>query len=351
MDSLERRARSALRQMMELPSSSDHQQQQLLLPLAAGVVTFGATCAVSCASQLALGLSAGSAPFCTTVTGMCTVAAASLASHASATAAQTYQRTGRLPNYFPLLDGGVRAANHHPSTLSSFPQSNHVAHHHHSAASDEQWAAQHHRLRVCLLGCIAFQLLGGRFWALAPSRWTAPGSFARASLPATERYATAAQRELLQRLGATWGCHTCGSRRLLLLQPRSSAVVRFVGDHMPPKSVAAQMDRVWYRKWLGRTTKFRFYPQCVPCSNKQGSLLSAATRRVGKTKHAASLAHVGDAYFHGWRPRVFHLTGGVVAAAAVHEPVHRGVHRLERWTRRQWRSLERKFGSPTLPKW
>lgn len=182
------------------------------------------------------------------------------------------------------------------------------------------------------MGLIAFKVLGGRFWALAPSSYTHPGSFARYSIPATERYATASQRTVLERLGRTWGCHTCGSRQFLYNHRKSrgggsAAAVRFVGDHMPPKSVANQLNSRWYRKWTGWTVRYRFYPQCVPCSNKQGNLLSAAAQELRKHQlhsilfksRARPLSAAGGgakAHFHGFRPRIHHCTGGLLAGIA-----------------------------------
>jgi hypothetical protein len=196
------------------------------------------------------------------------------------------------------------------------------------------------RYQSCLLGLLTFKVLGGRFWAISPSSYTHMGSFARWSLPCTENYATASQRAMIERMGRLWGCHTCGSHMLFKSASQNGQAFRFVGDHMPPKSVAQEMNQSWLRK-VGILPKvqFRFYPQCVSCSNVQGSILSKATNelkkgsmgrtigaKVGIRGHlstiarAASLKDAGGgtaAYFHGWRLRVNHLTGAVVAGTTV----------------------------------
>ena len=119
-----------------------------------------------------------------------------------------------------------------------------------------------HEARVCALGLTTFKLLGGRFWALSPSSFTHLGSFSRWSIPCTEKYASASQRSMIERMGRRFGCHTCGSRML----GYTAGSFKFVGDHMPPKSVAEQMNKSWLRRiGLLKKVKYRFYPQCVNC--------------------------------------------------------------------------------------
>lgn len=203
--------------------------------------------------------------------------------------------------------------------------------------------------------------MGGRFWAIAPSSYTHLGSFARASLPATENYASPVQRAKLERLGRLWGCHTCGSRRLFSFKSNSAA--RFVGDHMPPKAVAEQMNKSWSR-WLlrrGRPVSFRFYPQCVSCSSKQGSILSKATQelraRSSKTnpfapRRAVPLLHRAgggaNAYFHGTSFRINHLAGGVVAGVAV---VGATPHDLKNENRWRYARMHNKLKQEVQDKW
>jgi hypothetical protein len=181
---------------------------------------------------------------------------------------------------------------------------------------------------------VAFKLLGGRFWAISPSSYTHLGSFARWSIPCTSSYATSNQRKMIEQMGRKWGCHTCGSRSMMVgpgggksFLASSKSSIRFVGDHMPPKSVAEQMNRNWLRRLrVLPKVQFRFYPQCVTCSNTQGSILSKATHQLksqrgfsGIFKGAALYDSGGGAmaHFHGLRFRVNHLAGSVVAAGTV----------------------------------
>jgi hypothetical protein len=140
----------------------------------------------------------------------------------------------------------------------------------------------------------------------------------------------------------------------------SKRIAKFVGDHMPPKSVAEQMNKTWLRR-LGILPKvqFRFYPQCVHCSNTQGSILSKATQqlkaidlqkgRLSSMVKAATLKEAGGgamAHFHGWRFRINHMTGGVLAGTTVMGVTHREIasgnsKRLERWQRNLEMALQR----------
>ena len=159
----------------------------------------------------------------------------------------------------------------------------------------------------CVVGLVAFQLLGGRFWAISPSSYTSIGSFARRGIPATDKYASSAQKVTLQQLGRRFGCHTCGSK-----------ISPFVGDHMPPKSVAQEWNARWYNSLLNRKVSFKFYPQCTKCSNKQGSLLSTAMKQQPNPKGLVKAGGGKLAYNHGWRrPRWNHLAGGFVAGVTV----------------------------------
>jgi hypothetical protein len=66
---------------------------------------------------------------------------------------------------------------------------------------------------------------------------------------------------------------------------------------------------------LNHKVKFRFYPQCVDCSNVQGGILSFA---VGNnSNHLAGAGGGKLAKFHGLRFRPFSLAGGVIAAVTV----------------------------------
>lgn len=149
----------------------------------------------------------------------------------------------------------------------------------------------------CLTGLVAFKLLGGRFWAIAPSSYIKPGSFARQSLPATEGYiGGGSKNKQLQQIYNTWGCHTCGSK-----------AGNAIGDHMPPRSIGV----------LQKQVNYRFFPHCGTCSNEQGGILSGATSKlnpkwkVGKQIRFLEAAGGGSAaYNHGAQFRINHLTGG-----------------------------------------
>jgi hypothetical protein len=94
---------------------------------------------------------------------------------------------------------------------------------------------------------------------------------------------------------------------------------RFHGDHIPPVSVAKQLNERWYRKKLGWKVSQKFYPQCRECSNKQGGLLSEAVNAGHKNLH--SVGGGSESHFHGWRLRIGHMTGGIVAVATVGQGV------------------------------
>ena len=123
-------------------------------------------------------------------------------------------------------------------------------------------------------------------------------------------------------------------------------IYRFVGDHMPPKSVAKHMNDMWLRRiGLLPKIKYRFFPQCARCSNQQGSILSkAGSNLVGLPSwlRASSMQEAGGgrtAHFHGFRPRINHLAGGILAATIVleasdQEIANGNLKRLERWQRR-----------------
>jgi hypothetical protein len=154
---------------------------------------------------------------------------------------------------------------------------------------------------------------------------------------------------MIETMGRKWGCHTCGSRMLLPNKSLATKSFRFVGDHMPPKSVAEQMNRNWLRRLkVLPKVQFRFYPQCVTCSNAQGSILSKATHQMksqlglSRMFKAAKLHGAGGgtmAHFHGWRFRINHLTGSGIAMVTVigasDKEISKGnPKRLEQWQHR-----------------
>lgn len=131
---------------------------------------------------------------------------------------------------------------------------------------------------AALLGGACFVALGGRFWALSPSNLATLGAYARTatgSLPATLNYASSAERAAIQRLGRTIGCHSCGARW----------GTSFIGDHMPPVSEVRRANAALWRRLLRQPVAQRFYPQCKPCSAKQGALLATGPiRRAARWK-------------------------------------------------------------------
>ena len=85
-----------------------------------------------------------------------------------------------------------------------------------------------HALRVSLLTCLTFVLLGGTFQSTSPSSLVSPGAFARSSIPApSAAYATAREKRQLISLYRKYGCHTCGTK----------ASLQVIGDHVPPTVV------------------------------------------------------------------------------------------------------------------
>lgn len=196
----------------------------------------------------------------------------------------------------------------------------------------ERKEAWFHVGRVCILGLLTYKIgCRARFISLSPSSFTSRGSFARVSIPATPpppggaitngggfAYATASQRYRIEKLGRIFGCHTCGSRELFFTKSSSQLISggpKFYGDHIPPISVAKQLNDRWYRKLLGLSVSQQFYPQCKSCSNTQGGLLSRAI--FAGHRNLRSVGGGQESYFHGRRPRLSHMTGGIVAVLSV----------------------------------
>ena len=297
----------------------------------AGAASFGGSLAISTTLQQKIfGISTGTPAPIPSLMGMASVCVASTTAHQVALATHVYATTGQWPTKFSLWP-------RHPRRRGGY----YLFH-----ENDQVWdlgvvQIPHHTLRIWAAGLVGYKLLGGRFWAVAPSSMTHLGSYARASLPATERYASARQRLQIERLGRIWGCHTCGSHRWTFWA--RSPPAQFVGDHMPPKSVAQQLERsLWYRV-LRRKVRYRFYPQCIPCSNKQGSLLSQATAALQARSGASAarrLAAVGGgrgaSYNHGWHIRLTHLTGALIGAIATVNVHPVDIMDENRWRYAQW---------------
>ncbi|GLD96035.1 hypothetical protein PINS_up004713 [Pythium insidiosum] len=170
-----------------------------------------------------------------------------------------------------------------------------------------------------VMGVLCFKMLGGRMRSLAPSPFADLGAFhlRKASLPATDEYASAVERGVIQEFGRLFGCHTCGVRKR----------VTYHADHMPPRKVARQMNQQWWRRLSGREVEFRFYPQCSPCSNTQGTVVKrggndlrthvAALRMYHTTGLWLVLLCTGGLYVGG---SSFHDNADVAAPATLEDP-------------------------------
>jgi hypothetical protein len=296
----------------------------------AGVVAFGSINALSCWIQGSiLGVSTGTIRPIPTISGVATIATASYVAHSTAICSNHY-RMERQKHNRSVTDALKVAWKRRPSILNRDDMS--IFWTNNSNNNNNPYL---HTMRVCVVGLLCFKLLGGRFWSIAPSSYTHVGSYARGSIAATDQYATPTQRLAIQRLGRIFGCHTCGRKPFPFL-PSSS--IRFIGDHQPPKSVAYQLNQQLIRRLFGQKVPFRFYPHCMTCSNKQGGILATASFDLAKTKswnhwwkyiankssrspniNVMSLQSAGggaNAYIHGLQPRLYHLTGGVIAMLA-----------------------------------
>jgi len=319
----------------------------VVFPLIGGCVAFGSTLAVSTAAQKIVGVSTGT-NLVPSVLGFATVCGASLVSEQAAILTHELRKDPRKRS-FRYVQKKIRKQ--FLETSSNVVESSSQL----RGGNNQKFRLPMHEIRVCLLGLLAFKGLGGRFWAISPSSYTHLGSFSRWSIPCTENYANAKERIMIEQMGRKWGCHTCGSRMFFssAKSPSTGKTYRFVGDHMPPKSVAEHMNNRWFRrKGLWPKVRFRFYPQCAPCSNVQGSILSKTGRSLGflpKNTWASTMKGAGGgttAHFHGLTPRINHLAGGVLAATVVvgaseHEISRGNPRRLERWQERVQRPIKR----------
>lgn len=305
-----------------------------ILPTMAGTLTFTATLSLSTFLQSKLlHSSTGIVKPIPSILGLGSVALASLLSHFISIQAYAYQQQLntmwssndnsfvdnsllRLPESFSSIDpffNGGSSPNYINQYFDFIPNDLDVT----------------HILRVIVVGLIAYKGLGGRFWSVSPSSFTHLGSFARKrkSLPATDAYASKLERKVINEMGKKFGCHVCGDR--MIKKEGLKSGTKFVADHIPPRSVARQMNSRGYRRLTGRKVKQRFFPQCVHCSLKQSNILSAASRKVQKNMarknlklwtKIPNLAQSGggaNAYVHGLRLRKEHLAGGIIASATV----------------------------------
>ena len=154
-------------------------------------------------------------------------------------------------------------------------------------------------LRAVVCGLAIFSALGGRGASFVPSNVLAVGAFGRrsASIPAKAVYATAAERLTIAGYGKTFGCHSCGRRK----------IAEFVADHQPPLKLAR-----WRKNFSlmpGFAARYRFYPQCVQCSKRQAAILR--TRIITQAKQSPLL-------LHPFKFRRYHATGFFVEPIADH---------------------------------
>jgi hypothetical protein len=92
----------------------------------------------------------------------------------------------------------------------------------------------------------------------------APGPYAGDSIPARGpgRDFTPDEREQIDRIGQTTGCHTCGST------DPGTRDGHFVPDHQPPNALNPSGNPQ------------RLYPHCINCSRRQGGEIRTQQRRT-----------------------------------------------------------------------
>ena len=225
------------------------------------------------------------------------------------------------------VHGGMRFA---PTLLGSLTVS--IASMTAVAVGNAAAGTAHHQLSLpsptaAVLGLTLFTALGGRCWRLSPSSLVDLGAHARThlgSLPATLAYAGRAERKTIQALGRRYGCHSCGVRpwpwQTLGRGPGSLA---FNADHQPPLATVKIANAALWRRMLKHPMSQRFYPQCVPCSGKQASLLSeraALAKSLGSARLAREAqTNAAPAVFH-WQPQPHHAVGALLAAVQASAP-------------------------------
>lgn len=150
----------------------------------------------------------------------------------------------------------------------------------------------------CMLGLGGFKSLGGRFWAIAPSSYAAPGSFARKPITGNKNYIAGNDKAQLLKNYKRFGCHVCGSK-----------AGSPIGDHNPPVSIGE----------LVKKPSYQFYPHCASCSSRQGGILGAAKNSIGhswgtwkKIGHLKAAAGGSNAYNHALQLRFHHFAGGIL---------------------------------------
>lgn len=146
-------------------------------------------------------------------------------------------------------------------------------------------AYQNDREAAIPCGVAAFLLLGGRALSFTPSSVVAVGAFGRKCIGGDASYASLAQRSKIAKLGRRFGCHTCGKR-----------LGSFIADHQPPLEIIRR--RSWW-KALAKA-RYKYYPQCTVCSNRQAAVL-----------RSKRLVDMRINHFFTLRPH--HFTGALVS--------------------------------------
>ncbi|KAK1443226.1 hypothetical protein BgAZ_201020 [Babesia gibsoni] len=139
-------------------------------------------------------------------------------------------------------------------------------------------------LTIISLYCLtAFSLLGGRPHSFTPSDIVHPGAFAvpKLSLLADGyNYADKKQKSIIQQIGHTYGCHTCGY---------ISKSEKYIADHQPPSGVVKRklnrrvikflLDNHIIPLSLIRPNQY-FYPHCSNCSALQAKAVRYNRKKV-----------------------------------------------------------------------
>lgn len=153
---------------------------------------------------------------------------------------------------------------------------------HHWKPSELSQSPVHHTtigppeiLASTVASAFVFRALGGRFSSVLPSHLLKPGAFAREWIPARSSLASERERHIIQQLGRSHGCHSCGKR----------SVKQFNADHQPPNKINNSENVSSGSNGVLQ----RLYPQCKNCSGLQGSLISRNSKAQAVRAHPLSL--------------------------------------------------------------
>lgn len=110
--------------------------------------------------------------------------------------------------------------------------------------------AKKESIKRMLLGISLYTLLERQsFYTAFPSSVIEMGVFANSwtaryrSVLSTSEVATPSQRMAIQKLGAKYGCHQCGSKQVFTAET-------FIADHMPPTKFVREANEKWWRKFF-----------------------------------------------------------------------------------------------------